>query len=93
MESHDVVFKKYRRDDKKLNSYKIIIYLFEQRDYNEFSENIKYGNNETYGAYKFVKLLNLKTCPYYNRNYISMLKKRVGRINKLILNLIISMQN
>lgn len=75
MESHDVVFKKYRKDDKKLNSYKIIRYLFEQRGYNEFSGNIKYGNNEIYGAYKFVELLDLKTCPYCNRNYISMLEK------------------
>jgi len=75
MESHDVVFKKYRKDDKKLNSYKIIRYLFEQRGYNEFSANIKYGNNEIYGAYKFVELLDLKTCPYCNRNYISMLEK------------------
>lgn len=75
MESHDAVLPNYRKDDKRLNSYKIVRYLFEQRAYNEFSKNIEYGNHETYGAYKFVELLNLKTCPYCNRNYISMLEK------------------
>ena len=75
MKSHDVVLPNYRKDDKRLNSYKIVRYLFEQRAYNEFSKNIEYGNHEIYGAYRFVELLNLRTCPYCNRNYISIVEK------------------
>ena len=77
--NYDVVLPNYRKDDKRLNSYKIVRYLFEQRTYDEFSKNIEYrtkdGKNEIYGAYKFVELLNLRTCPYCNRNYISVIEK------------------
>lgn len=73
--NYDVVLPNYRKDDKRLNSYKIVRYLFEQRIYDEFSKNIEYGTNEIYGAYKFVELLNLRTCPYCNRNYISVIEK------------------
>lgn len=75
MKSHDVVLQNYRKDDKRLNNYKVVRYLFEQRTYNEFSKNIEYGNDQIYGAYKFVELLDLKTCPYCNRNYISIIEK------------------
>lgn len=77
--NYDIVLPNYRKDDKRLNSYKIVRYLFEQRTYDEFSKNIEYrtkdGKNEIYGAYKFVELLNLRTCPYCNRNYISVIEK------------------
>lgn len=75
MKSHDAVLQNYRKDDKRLNNYKVVRYLFEQRTYNEFSKNMEYGNHEIYGAYKFVELLDLKTCPYCNRNYISVIEK------------------
>ncbi len=75
MKSYNAVLPDFRKDNKKLNSYKIVRYLFEQRTYNEFSKNIEYENNEIYGTYEFVKLLNLKTCPYCNRNYISIIEK------------------
>lgn len=75
MKSHDVVLQNYRKDDKRLNNYKVVRYLFEQRTYNEFSKNIEYGNDQIYGAYRFVELLDLKTCPYCNRNYISIIEK------------------
>ena len=75
MKSHDVVLQNYRKDDKRLNNYKVVRYLFEQRTYNEFSKNMEYGNDQIYGAYRFVELLDLKTCPYCNRNYISIIEK------------------
>ncbi|MDX3960517.1 hypothetical protein Q6A78_08920, partial [Aliarcobacter skirrowii] len=75
MKSYDAVLQNYRKDDKRLNNYKVVRYLFEQRTYNEFSKNMEYGNHEIYGAYRFVELLDLKTCPYCNRNYISVIEK------------------
>lgn len=68
--------KKYKNKEKRSDSYKIIRYIFETRGYNEFTKGFTYNGNE-YGAYKFVGLLNLKTCPYCNRNYISMIEKEV----------------
>jgi len=68
--------KKYNKNDAKSDSYKLIRYIFESRGYNEFTKGFKYNNNEEeYGAYTFVKLLNKKTCPYCNRNYISVIEK------------------
>lgn len=55
--------------------YKVIRYLFEDRLYNEFSNGFKYNYAKEYSAYQFVKLLDLKTCPYCNRNYISIIHK------------------
>jgi len=70
--------KKYKKNEKRSDSYKIVRYIFETRGYNEFTSSFKYDDRgNEYGAYKFVELLNLKTCPYCNRNYISMIEKKV----------------
>jgi len=74
----DSLTKKYKKNEKRSDSYRIIRYIFETRGYDEFTSSFKYDNKtKEYGAYQFVKLLNLKTCPYCNRNYISMIEKNV----------------
>ena len=66
----------YKPKSSRPRIYKVIRYLFEIRLYNEFSSGFKYDNKtKEYNAYKFVELLNLKTCPYCNRNYISIVEK------------------
>jgi len=74
----DSLTKKYKQNEKRSDSYRIIRYIFETRGYDEFTSSFKYDNKtKEYGAYQFVKLLNLKTCPYCNRNYISMIEKNL----------------
>ena len=66
----------YKQKNSKPRIYKLIRYLFEVRLYDEFSGGFKYDNKtKKYNAYKFVELLNLKTCPYCNRNYTSIIHK------------------
>lgn len=43
--------------------YKIIRDEIFEKEYNNW------GKRKTYGSYKFVETLDLKTCPYCNRNY------------------------
>lgn len=75
--------KSYRKCDKRTNNYKIIRFLFESKAYDEFTKNFKYFNGQKeYGAYKFIELINLKTCPYCNRNYISMIRQKNKDDNK-----------
>jgi|GEM_PF-919492 len=66
----------YKPKSSRPRIYKVIRYLFEDRLYDEFSSGFKYDNKtKEYNAYQFVELINLKTCPYCNRNYISILQK------------------
>lgn len=77
MKAYNAVLpRRYRKDDKKYFSYKVIRHLFEVRGYDEFTKGIKDGDTGEYGAYEFVSLINLKTCPYCNRNYISVIDKK-----------------
>lgn len=67
----------YKKSDKRTNNYRIIRYLFETRAYSEFTKHFTYGRTKKeYGAYRFIELINLKTCPYCNRNYISMIQAK-----------------
>jgi len=67
--------RRYNQNDSKPNSYKLIRYIFETRGYDEFTKGFKYDTDKKYDAYTFVKLLDKKTCPYCNRNYISIIEK------------------
>lgn len=67
--------RRYNQNDSKPNSYKLIRYIFETRGYNEFTKGFKYDTDKKYDAYTFVKLFDKKTCPYCNRNYISIIEK------------------
>jgi len=79
-ENYPEVTKYYKPRSTRPRIYKVIRYLFEVRLYDEFSSGFKYDEKtKEYNAYKFVELLDLKTCPYCNRNYISMLEKENGR--------------
>lgn len=77
MKEHNAVLSRRRKDDKLYRSYKIIRYLFETRGYDELVKGINYDSDKKkYSAYEFVSLINLKTCPYCNRNYISIIDKK-----------------
>jgi len=43
-------------------------------------EYSNWGNRTTYGAYTFVQTLNLKTCPYCNRNYTFVVNDKTGKL-------------
>jgi len=45
-----------------------------EKEYNNWS------NRTIYGAYTFVEQLDLKTCPYCNRNYIFIVNKKDGKL-------------
>ncbi|CAA6814088.1 MAG: Unknown protein [uncultured Sulfurovum sp.] len=47
--------------------------LFE-KEYNNW------GGRSTYGAYSFVQVLDLKTCPYCNRNYTFVVNDETGKL-------------
>ncbi len=59
------------------DSYNVIKYIFVTKGYDVFRDGFIFNNNK-YDAYTFVEYLNLKTCPYCNRNYISILQKVEG---------------
>jgi len=64
---------KYEKNKSKAPIYTIIYNIFISNGYDSyFSEN---KENKKYHAYTFVKKLGLKTCPYCNRNFISMISK------------------
>lgn len=62
----------------KENINKIIKDIFIINGYNKFIES---SSKNTYNAYSFVKNLNIKVCPYCNRNYITVIEKDT-RVNK-----------
>jgi len=76
---YDELTTSYKPKSSKPNIYLLIRYLFENRGYNEFTKGFEYidevGKRKIYSAYLFVRLLSLKTCPYCNRNYITLIEK------------------
>lgn len=55
------------------------IYRFLRKDVFE-KEYDNWGKRTTYGAYNFVKELDLKTCPYCNRNYTFVVDEDSGKL-------------
>lgn len=47
---------------------------FFEKEYNNW------GKRKTYGSYKFVETLDLKTCPYCNRNYTFIVDEESGKL-------------
>ena len=45
-----------------------------EKEYNNW------GKRKTYGSYKFVETLDLKTCPYCNRNYTFIVDEESGKL-------------
>lgn len=83
MKKYNCVYKgkvtKYKKD---LNAYKILCYVFIQRGYESFSTGFKTGFNiarskfkDGYSAYRFIQDMGIRTCPYCNRNFISLREK------------------
>ena len=73
----------YKKEDKP-PLYTIVYNIFVSNGYsNYFSEvynktrknKIEYLIEKKYHAYKFIEELNIRTCPYCNRNYISSVSK------------------
>lgn len=58
---------------KSSDEYKLLFYIFVENGYMKYFTNGK--NPDKYSAYTFVEKLNIKTCPYCNRNYIFVVKK------------------
>ncbi|MGB5919555.1 hypothetical protein [Arcobacter sp.] len=58
---------------KSSDEYKLLFYIFVEHGYMKYFTNGK--NFANYSAYTFVENLNIKTCPYCNRNYIFVVKK------------------
>jgi len=54
--------------------YKILRKDIFEKEYENWSKRTKYG------AYNFVQELNLKTCPYCNRNYTFVVNKETGKL-------------
>ena len=54
--------------------YKIIRDEIFEKEYNNW------GKRKTYGSYKFVETLDLKTCPYCNRNYTFIVDEESGKL-------------
>ncbi len=54
--------------------YKIIRAEIFEKEYNNW------GKRKTYGSYKFVEILDLKTCPYCNRNYTFIVDEESGKL-------------
>lgn len=55
------------------------IYKFLRKDIFE-KEYDNWSKRKTYGAYNFVKELDLKTCPYCNRNYTFVVDEDSGKL-------------
>jgi len=53
--------------------YKLLFYIFVEKGYEKFFSQGK--NCKKYSAYDFVEKLDLKTCPYCNRNYTFVVRK------------------
>ena len=66
------ITKKYKQNETKSNIYKIVKYIFVTKGYKaKISES-----NDKKIAYKLVEELNIDTCPYCNRSYISYVKNK-----------------
>ena len=55
--------------------YKILRKDIFEKEYNNWGKRTK-----EYGAYEFVKTLDLKTCPYCNRNYTFIVDEKNGKL-------------
>jgi len=72
------ISKKYGTKEKKPPLYQAVKYIFVNRGYeSKISTTVKNSI-----AYKFVEKLDLKTCPYCNRNYISYIEISDGNTKK-----------
>lgn len=58
---------------KNSDEYKLLFYIFAEQGYMKYFTNGE--NSAKYSAYTFVDKLDMKTCPYCNRNYIFVVKK------------------
>lgn len=58
---------------KKSDEYKLLFYIFVEHGYMKCFTNGK--NSDNYSAYTYVEKLDIRTCPYCNRNYIFIVKK------------------
>jgi len=56
------------------NKYKLLFYIFVEKGYEKFFSQGK--NERKYSAYGFVEKLGLKSCPYCNRNYTFVVRRR-----------------
>jgi len=63
--------KKYAKSDTKPNLYKTVKYIFVDRGYESKISSAKDGEI----AYRLVNEIGVASCPYCNRNYISVLTK------------------
>jgi len=73
-EDYPSISKKYNTNDTKPKIYQAVKYIFVDRGY---EAKISTTSKNSI-AYKLVESLNLKTCHYCNRNYISYLRKDVN---------------
>lgn len=68
----------YSKKEDRTSTYAFLYYLFVVRGYNEFSKGISFtrnGEEYIYSAYDMIGALDCKTCPYCNRNYISIITR------------------
>lgn len=66
------ITKKYENNEAKPPIYKIVYNIFVDNGYDTYLS--KSETSKEYDAYKLVKNLEIKTCPYCNRSYISFVK-------------------
>ncbi len=65
------IAKEYKKNDTKPNIYKAVKYIFIDRGYESKISSANDGDI----AYTLVNKLGINTCPYCNRNYISVITK------------------
>jgi hypothetical protein len=70
----DVIGKQNTEEKNWGKIYKIVRKDIFEKEYDNWS------NRTVYGAYKFVKDLDLKTCPYCNRNYTFIVDEKSGKL-------------
>ena len=76
LKEHIAYFTKYYPSSIEHNS-KLNILLREEIFEKEYNN---WGQRKKYGAYNFVESLNLKTCPYCNRNYTFVVNESDGKL-------------
>lgn len=70
----DIIGKQNTKEKNWKRIYKIVRKDIFEREYTNWSDRTKYG------AYIFVKTLDLKTCPYCNRNYTFAVDENSGKL-------------
>ncbi len=71
---HSIGVENQKKEDW-LHLYKILRDEIFEKEYNNWGKRIK-----EYNAYEFVKILDLKTCPYCNRNYTFVVDEKSGKL-------------